>query len=156
MVEHLKNGDIQTDETGTHYTIHNKTGVRAVVVTHSGDTCTVDAQGQRISVGDNASILSRDLNSDVFVPNNSGVNTMSFFDERGQISENTLDRLIPNGRLDYLLQSSSPVNSPASYEIARDTLHKVGVNCTDPHGQPSTPVLSVSDVRKIADGIAKK
>lgn len=162
MSELTKNGFVTRNKDGSSsYRVNNAPEVKASTVVHSGHICTIRAQEQIIIVGD-AAFISNSRNASVSVETNDGDSTNFATDNQGNtgfVGDSTLNRLSPYNPISQLVQAvtgNNQMNTAASSHVAATALRQVGVTCTNPDGKPSAPVLSVGDVRKLAEVVVRK
>jgi hypothetical protein len=95
------------------------------------------------------------------IPANDGITNFAT-DNKGKIGfvgDGVWNRLLPYNPASQIVQAwtgKNQMNTAASTQIAANALNQVGVTCKDPDGKPSAPVLSVEDVRKLAEGVVRK
>ncbi len=186
MVESTKNGTVIKRENGTviqtgdsiEYSVKKSPKVEASTVIHSGHTCTIKGQGQRITVGVYASISNTGKakgKANVFVgtdekhgnmnritDNEGNVVIMgdgrwnpSFADIQPSSGDGPLNRSLPDIQPSQIT-GKNEMGTRNSLMMPVDVLRQLGVTCTNPQGKPSAPVLSVGDVQKLAESVVRK
>jgi hypothetical protein len=154
MVELRENGSVNVTEGRTSYVIAKKDGVKATVTTKSGDTCTMQAQGQSISTSTTAIILSEDGKQHIFIAEEQ--TTQRNTANSATISNDTLDEVAAKYGFSSLLETITghpQVNTDKSVATVGNAMKGAGITCVDPSGKPTTPVLSVGNARQLAEGL---
>jgi hypothetical protein len=160
MTQRYENGSVGHINRTRDYRIDDKPGVKASVKTDSGDTCTMQAQGQFVIIHEDyesneskASILPKQ-GAGFSVSNNDGNNHNS--SNGASVGDSLLEKINsynPAALLVEALNGTPQSNTKKSVQIVADAMKNSGITCTDPTGKPSSPVLSIKDIKHLADKV---